>query len=40
MLDADTKTMIATGDPNELLTQSDDPKVINFLTRGQHASQG
>jgi phospholipid/cholesterol/gamma-HCH transport system ATP-binding protein len=34
-LDADTKTMIATGDPKELLAESRDPKVINFLTRGE-----
>ncbi len=33
-LDADTKTMIAVGDPNKLLAESKDPKVINFLTRG------
>jgi phospholipid/cholesterol/gamma-HCH transport system ATP-binding protein len=34
-LDADTKTMIATGDPKELLAESKDPKIINFLTRGE-----
>jgi phospholipid/cholesterol/gamma-HCH transport system ATP-binding protein len=34
-LDADTKTMIAGGDPRKLLTESKDPKVINFLTRGE-----
>jgi len=34
-LDPDTKTMIATGDPNEMLNTSKDPKIINFLTRGQ-----
>jgi phospholipid/cholesterol/gamma-HCH transport system ATP-binding protein len=33
-LDADTKTMIAVGDPKKLLAESKDPKVINFLTRG------
>jgi len=34
-LDADTKTMIAAGDPRKLLTESKDPKVIDFLTRGE-----
>ncbi len=34
-LDADTKTMIATGEPRKLLAESKDPKVINFLTRGE-----
>jgi phospholipid/cholesterol/gamma-HCH transport system ATP-binding protein len=34
-LDADTKTMIAGGEPKKLLTESKDPKVINFLTRGE-----
>jgi phospholipid/cholesterol/gamma-HCH transport system ATP-binding protein len=34
-LDADSKTMIATGDPNELLRTSKDPRVIKFLTRGE-----
>jgi len=34
-LDTDTKTMIATGDPNRLLKESQDPRVIEFLTRGQ-----
>jgi phospholipid/cholesterol/gamma-HCH transport system ATP-binding protein len=34
-LDPDTKTMIADGDPNELLAQSTDPKVKTFLTRGK-----
>jgi len=33
-LDPDTKTMIAVGDPNRLLAESEDPKVRNFLTRG------
>ena len=33
-LDPDTKTMIASGDPKELLKNSKDPKVIQFLTRG------
>lgn len=38
-LDADTKTMIAGGDPRKLLTESKDPKVINFLNRGEGHAQ-
>lgn len=34
-LDAETKTMIATGDPKYLLAHSDNPKIIDFLTRGE-----
>lgn len=34
-LDADTRTMIAGGDPKELLAQSGDPKVRRFLTRAE-----
>ena len=34
-LDPETKTMIAAGDPKELLAESRDPKVRNFLTRGE-----
>ena len=34
-LDPETKTMIATGDPNALLETSRDPRIIRFLTRGQ-----
>jgi len=33
-LDADTKTMIAAGDPKRLLEESDIPQVRRFLTRG------
>jgi len=33
-LDADTKTMIAQGNPKKLLAESQDPKVRQFLTRG------
>ena len=33
-LDADTKTMIARGHPKKLLAESQDPKVRQFLTRG------
>ena len=32
-LDAETRTMIASGDPKELLAHSADPKVHRFLTR-------
>lgn len=34
-LDADTKTMIAMGDPKTLLAESRDPKVRRFLRRGE-----
>ena len=34
-LDPETKTMIASGDPHKLLAESRDPKVRNFLTRGE-----
>ena len=36
-LDPETKTMIAQGDPKKLLAESKDPKVVNFLTRGEGA---
>ncbi len=39
-LDADTKTMIAMGEPRKLLTESKNPKVIKFLTRGEGRAQG
>lgn len=34
-LDAETRTMIAVGDPNRLLQESTDPKIRSFLTRGE-----
>jgi len=34
-LDVDTRTMTASGDPRKLLEGSSDPKVKNFLTRGE-----
>ncbi len=34
-LDPDKKTMIAQGDPNKLLAESEDPTVHRFLTRGE-----
>jgi len=39
-LDADTKTMIAQGDPKLLRDESPDPKVRNFLLRGALADAG
>jgi phospholipid/cholesterol/gamma-HCH transport system ATP-binding protein len=38
-LDPETKTMIAAGDPKILLQESDDPRVIRFLTRGEAAAR-
>lgn len=37
-LDAESKTMIAAGDPKKLLAESSDPKVKMFLTRGSLAA--
>jgi phospholipid/cholesterol/gamma-HCH transport system ATP-binding protein len=34
-LDADTRTMIAHGDPHRLLSESENPIVRDFLTRGE-----
>ncbi len=34
-LDVDTRTMTASGDPKMLLAESRDPRVRNFLTRGE-----
>lgn len=39
-LDPETKTAIAHGDPNILLKTSTDPRVIDFLTRGQGRDGG
>ena len=36
-LDPETKTMIAGGNPNTLLAETDDPRVRRFLTRGLQA---
>jgi phospholipid/cholesterol/gamma-HCH transport system ATP-binding protein len=33
-LDTDTRTMIASGDPNHLLASSPDERIQRFLTRG------
>lgn len=38
-LDPETRTMIAEGDPNVLLQDKSNPKVINFLTRGAAESE-
>jgi phospholipid/cholesterol/gamma-HCH transport system ATP-binding protein len=34
-LDPETRTMIASGDPRVLLKESENPKVLKFLTRGE-----
>lgn len=34
-LDAESKTMIAEGDPKRLLEEANNPKVLEFLTRGE-----
>lgn len=34
-LDAEAKTMLASGPPKQILAETDDPRVIKFLTRGQ-----
>jgi phospholipid/cholesterol/gamma-HCH transport system ATP-binding protein len=39
-LDPDTKTMIAEGDPKKILAETKDPKVRQFLTRGEGESAG
>lgn len=39
-LDPETRTMIASGDPNKLLAESQDPKVRSFLTRGEAGVEG
>ncbi len=39
-IDADRKTMIASGDPKVLLKESQDPTVINFLTRMEAGRRG
>ncbi len=39
-LDPETKTMIAAGDPQRLLAESRDHRVVRFLTRGQKGTEG
>jgi phospholipid/cholesterol/gamma-HCH transport system ATP-binding protein len=36
-LDAETKTMLATDSPRQLLAESKDPKIVKFLTRGERS---
>lgn len=38
-LDVETRTMTAGGDPKKLLAESSDPKVKNFLTRGEESAK-
>jgi len=38
--DGQSKTMIASGNPKQLLAESKDPRVAAFLTRGEEASHG
>lgn len=38
-LDVETRTMTAGGDPKKLLAESSDPKVRNFLTRGEESAK-
>ena len=39
-LDAETRTMLAHGNPRTLLSESKNPKIHAFLTRGGHESEG
>jgi phospholipid/cholesterol/gamma-HCH transport system ATP-binding protein len=39
-LDGESKTMIASGNPRQLLAESKDPRVLAFLTRGEEAGRG
>ena len=39
-LDPEEKTMTASGDPKRILEESQDPKVVGFLTRGAGRKQG
>jgi len=40
LLDGQSKTMIASGNPKQLLGESKDPRVLAFLTRGEETSHG
>jgi phospholipid/cholesterol/gamma-HCH transport system ATP-binding protein len=40
LLDGQTKTAIASGNPKQLLAESKDPRVLAFLTRGGATSHG
>jgi phospholipid/cholesterol/gamma-HCH transport system ATP-binding protein len=35
LLDADAKTMLASGPPQQILAEAEDPRIVQFLTRGQ-----
>lgn len=35
LLDAEAKTLLASGPPKQILADTDDPRIIQFLTRGQ-----
>jgi len=35
LLDAEARTMLASGPPRQILAESEDPRIIQFLTRGQ-----
>ncbi len=39
-LDGESKSMIASGNPKQLLAESKDPRVRAFLTRGEETSRG
>jgi phospholipid/cholesterol/gamma-HCH transport system ATP-binding protein len=39
-LDAESKTIVASGNPKQLLAESTDPRVRSFLTRGEEAGRG
>jgi phospholipid/cholesterol/gamma-HCH transport system ATP-binding protein len=39
LLDPDSKTQIALGNPNTLRDESDDPRVLKFLTRGERETK-
>jgi phospholipid/cholesterol/gamma-HCH transport system ATP-binding protein len=38
-LDAESKTMLATGAPSQLLAESEDSRIIRFLTRGERETR-
>jgi phospholipid/cholesterol/gamma-HCH transport system ATP-binding protein len=40
LLDGQSKTIIASGSPKQLLAESKDPRVLAFLTRGEETSRG
>jgi len=40
LLDAESRTLIASGSPRVLREQSQDPRVRAFLTRGEEGSDG